>query len=91
MKNSPFKKTLEEYSSWFSIGKLGKVRNSVPAKQHPFGNDKHQYFLQFTPRENDFKYVGTFFSNMGYPTVPLGYRFTPKNSYPAQIEDVFTG
>lgn len=46
MKNSPFKNTLEEYSSWFSIGKLGKNCNSISTKKHFFGNDKHQYFLQ---------------------------------------------
>ena len=40
---------------------------------------------------DDFKYVGSFFSNLGYPTISLGYRLTPKNKYPAQIEDILTG
>jgi acetyl esterase/lipase len=112
MKNSDLKNTLGEYTSWISIGKLGKTCNSIIAKKRFFGKDKHQYFLQFLPDKkdikktlvlyihgggwnhfepNNFKYVGSFFTNLGYPTISLGYRLTPKNKYPAQIEDLFMG
>ena len=36
----------------------------------------------------DFTYVGQFFAMEGYHCVSLGYRLSPKNKYPAQIEDV---
>ena len=36
----------------------------------------------------DFQYVGQFFAKEGYHCVSLGYRLSPKNKYPTQIEDV---
>lgn len=36
----------------------------------------------------DFEYVGQSFALEGYHCVSLGYRLSPKNKYPAQIEDV---
>ena len=35
-----------------------------------------------------FDYVGQYMANAGYRFVSLGYRLSPKNKYPAQIEDV---
>lgn len=37
---------------------------------------------------NNFKYVGQFFARQGYHCISLGYRLSPKNKYPVQIEDV---
>ncbi len=39
----------------------------------------------------DFDYVGQFLAGEGYRFVSLGYRLSPKNKYPAQIEDVCEG
>ncbi len=36
----------------------------------------------------DFEYVGQSFALAGYHCISLGYRLSPKNKYPAQIEDV---
>lgn len=36
----------------------------------------------------DFEYVGQSFALEGYHCVSLGYRLSPKNKYPAQVEDV---
>ena len=38
-----------------------------------------------------FEYVGQCFANEGYHCISLGYRLSPKNKYPAQIEDVCAG
>ncbi len=40
---------------------------------------------------NDFKFVGKFFADRGYPTISIGYRLTPKAKYPSQIEDILVG
>ena len=37
---------------------------------------------------NDFRYVGQSFALEGYHCVSLGYRLSPSNKYPVQIEDV---
>ncbi|MBQ8527595.1 MAG: alpha/beta hydrolase [Lachnospiraceae bacterium] len=37
---------------------------------------------------DDFRYVGQSFAMEGYHCVSLGYRLSPKNKYPVQIEDV---
>lgn len=37
---------------------------------------------------DDFRYVGQSFAMEGYHCVSLGYRLSPKNKYPIQIEDV---
>ena len=39
----------------------------------------------------DFDYVGQSISNEGYRVVSFGYRLSPKNKYPVQIEDVAAG
>ena len=36
----------------------------------------------------DFEYVGQYFAQAGYHCVSLGYRLSPKNKFPVQIEDV---
>ena len=36
----------------------------------------------------DFDYVGQFMAKAGYRFVSIGYRLSPKNKYPVQIEDV---
>lgn len=36
----------------------------------------------------DFEYVGQNFALEGYHCISIGYRLSPKNKYPAQIEDV---
>ena len=38
-----------------------------------------------------FDFVGQFMARAGYRFVSLGYRLSPKNKYPAQIEDVCNG
>ena len=38
-----------------------------------------------------FEFVGQCIAGAGYPFVSLGYRLSPKNKYPAQIEDVCAG
>lgn len=38
-----------------------------------------------------FEYVGQCFAKEGYRCISLGYRLSPKNKYPCQIEDVCTG
>ncbi|MBP3604211.1 MAG: alpha/beta hydrolase [Lachnospiraceae bacterium] len=40
---------------------------------------------------DDFKYVGQHFAMQGYHCISLGYRLSPKNKYPIQIEDVCAG
>ncbi|MBQ8199684.1 MAG: alpha/beta hydrolase [Lachnospiraceae bacterium] len=40
---------------------------------------------------DDFRYVGQSFAQEGYHCVSLGYRLSPKNKYPVQIEDVCAG
>lgn len=40
---------------------------------------------------NRYKYIGQKFADMGYHTISLGYRHTPRNRYPIQAEDVFRG
>ena len=35
-----------------------------------------------------YKFVGRFFANLGYPTILAGYRLAPKNTYPIQNEDI---
>ena len=76
----------------------GKDKHQYILQFIPDGNDIKKTLViyihgggwnHFEP--DDFKYVGAFFSNLGYPTTSLGYRLTPKNKYPAQIEDVLTG
>lgn len=42
-----------------------------------------------TPK--DFDYVGQCIAGAGYRFISLGYRLSPKNKYPAQIEDVCMG
>lgn len=42
-----------------------------------------------TPK--DFDFVGQCLAKAGYRFVSLGYRLSPKNKYPSQIEDVCTG
>ncbi len=42
-----------------------------------------------TPK--DFAYVGQHIALEGYRCISLGYRLSPKNKYPAQIEDVCRG
>ncbi len=39
----------------------------------------------------DFDYVGQCIAGAGYRFISLGYRLSPKNKYPAQIEDVCMG
>ncbi len=39
----------------------------------------------------DFDYIGQKMTEAGYRFISLGYRLSPKNKYPAQIEDVCTG
>ena len=39
----------------------------------------------------DFDYVGQFVAKEGYRFVSIGYRLSPKNKYPIQIEDVCAG
>lgn len=38
-----------------------------------------------------FDFVGQRIAGAGYPFISLGYRLSPKNKYPAQIEDVCAG
>lgn len=38
-----------------------------------------------------FDYVGQYFAKSGYRCVSIGYRLSPKNKYPVQIEDVCRG
>lgn len=38
-----------------------------------------------------FDFVGQAFANQGYRFISVGYRLSPKNKYPSQIEDVCTG
>jgi len=40
---------------------------------------------------SDFRFVGNFFAQKGYVVISSGYRYVPDSSYPAQIEDAFTG
>ena len=42
-----------------------------------------------TPKYFDF--VGQCIANAGYRFVSIGYRLSPKNKYPCQIEDVCSG
>lgn len=38
-----------------------------------------------------FKCIGKRFADLGYNTVLLGYRHAPRNKYPVQAEDIFSG
>ena len=41
------------------------------------------------PRE--FRFVGKFFADLGFPTLLTGYRLAPTFKFPAQLEDIYSG
>ena len=38
-----------------------------------------------------FRFVGTFFAGLGFPTLLVGYRLAPAAKFPAQLDDIYAG
>lgn len=101
----------ESLSYWGLYNKLLRVRKEIKPQSVSFGDDSHQYFLYYEPKNmvsdkviiwvhgggwnagspKTFDFVGQSVAKNGYRFISLGYRLSPKNKYPCQIEDVCAG
>lgn len=101
----------ESLSYWGLYAKMLRVKKEYEPQFVSFGNNKHQYFLYYEPKNivsdkviiwvhgggwnagtpKMFDFVGQCIAKNGYRFVSIGYRLSPKNKYPCQIEDVCAG
>ena len=80
-----------------------KISYGTNSDQHlllfaPKGRKKTDKFIFFLHgggwrfnNPSEFRFVGNFFAQNGYVVISSGYRYVPDSSYPAQIEDAFSG
>ena len=76
--------TRENLSYWGLYARLLRVKKEIKPQTVSFGNDKQQYFLYYEPKNITSDKVIVW-------VLSLGYRLSPKDQYPCQIEDVCNG